>query len=42
LDLRKRQRRHTMKEEEWEEAIIPNYEIDYDNGDADGLDSEYE
>jgi hypothetical protein len=32
-----------MKEEDKkEEAVIPNFEIDDDNGDDHGLDSEYE
>ena len=38
MDLRKRQRRHTVKvEDQEEEDVILNFEIGDDNGDNDGL-----
>ena len=30
------------EEDQEEEGVTPNFKIDYDNGDDDGLDSEYE
>ncbi|KAK2158035.1 hypothetical protein LSH36_178g02044 [Paralvinella palmiformis] len=43
LDMRKMQRRHDEEEEDQEEEdVIPNFEIDDGNGDANGLEYEYE
>jgi len=41
--MRKMQRRHDEEEEDQEEEdVIPNFEIDDGNGDANGLEYEYE
>ena len=43
MDTRKIQKRHDEEEEDKEEEdVIPNFEIDDDNGDANGLEYENE